>query len=128
MPSPGMVTTVCFAIEVPFPDSRDPDRSVLCSFHPPLLRVGGREAEGPAFRRASVLSDAGSHCALQLLPYQVLNSSRDHQRLRHTAQRREGELFARITNGARCKVDFDGIFAEDRLLFSCDRFGEARAQ
>ncbi len=47
------------------------------------------------------------HGLLHFLSDKLLDSTGDHQRLRHAAQRRKGKFLAGIANRARGKIDFD---------------------
>src|SRR5271169_271679 len=103
MPSPGMVTTVCFAMNANSYVTRYPTTwdSLDCS-------------------RRLFQAQSGAH--------QVLHAAGDHQRLRHRTQRREGELLAGITHCAGRKVDFNLVARDNRLLPAPERIGQPLAQ
>src|SRR5271165_3212634 len=73
--------------------------------------------------------DSNSHrVQSQLAADQILHSSCDYQRLRYTAQRREGELLTRVANCAGSKIHHDLIARDDGLLFARYSVGKPRAQ
>src|SRR4029078_3599661 len=134
MPSPGMVTTVYFAM-IPFlpyktfyPEElvkrrtcleRSRNDALTClrvqrgyrAFVASELRSPGPE-EGVRPTRASSQS--------QPLRYQFLHSVGDHERLRHAAKRRERELFATPRNRAGGEIDVDVVSGNNCFLFGCN--------
>src|SRR5579871_1262636 len=114
MPSPGMITIVCFAIErfLLKKLSSLPERPRF--FSSASLAAGRMRSGESCFCPESPL---GNNCAFQLLPDKLLNPSRDHQRLRNAAQRREGKLLSRITDRASRKINID-LVAGDKGPFA----------
>src|SRR5208283_2448044 len=107
MPSPGMVTTVCFGI-----NANSEPCLVLYISH-----CGTNQLRGYCSRTQS-----------QLLAYEILNSACYYQRLRHAAERREGELLARVSYRARRKIHLYLISGNDGLLLARHRIGKPGTQ
>src|SRR6516162_9651111 len=103
MPSPGMDTTVCFAM-------------ITNSLVNLYLTVWDFLSRG----RYLIEPQLGTH--------QVLHATRNHQRLRHRAQRRKGELLSGKANRTGSEVNLDFVSRNNSLLLARDRLSIFIAQ
>src|ERR1700685_4184558 len=74
------------------------------------------------------MSSNSNGCVLQLLTNEILDSARNHQRLRHAAQRRECELLAGKSNRAVRKININRVPGNDRLFLARYFVRESGAQ
>src|SRR6266853_550713 len=135
MPSPGMVTTVCFAIRAVSPGyfmvrdcvvacdspARSPEqgRTRTRDKATPLQPYSSPRASRP---RTHGLNQPQAFCD------QVLHALRDHQRLRHAAERWERKFFSAPCDYAGHEIDGDRVARNDRLFLPGNLFGELLAQ